>query len=306
MEANTFATTVYVQAPAGTAFAYLRRLQNLDEWTLGSRMRTRIDDDTYMGTASGYQAMLCYHVNGLEHPRLGAIEWQCGYRYQEYFKQYPVFVFPSRYADPTGDEDGCYVHWVSVVDPARRTEMIMQGIAAVHHYESRGLKAAIERGEGVTEPAAGKMALLSDTMWVDAPIEIAHELLSDRGTLAQWAPHFHPVDAAAGSFVDEYGREVQIDSSGCRLGEYGLIEQDYLYRGGGRVQRCPIVLVPSARAFGADAPGFLLHRIAFARGDGSQMFGRTSTADLAAESMAIKRILEARAGNTASFARGMS
>src|SRR6185295_14035021 len=70
MEANTFATTVYAQVPPGDAFAYLRRLSNLDEWTLGSRMVTRIDDDTFMGTASGYQAALCYHVRTLEHPRL--------------------------------------------------------------------------------------------------------------------------------------------------------------------------------------------------------------------------------------------
>src|SRR5216110_50409 len=112
MEANTFATTIYAQTPPARAFDYLRRLQNLDAWTLGSRMRTRIDDDTFMGTASGYQAMLCYHVRTLEHPRLGAIEWQCGYRYREYFKQYPVFVFPSRYADERGDEDGSYIHWV--------------------------------------------------------------------------------------------------------------------------------------------------------------------------------------------------
>src|SRR6185503_15003370 len=132
MEANTFATTIYARTPASRAFEYLRRLQNLDEWTLGSRMLTRIDDDTFMGTASGYQATLCYHVRTLEHPRLGAIEWQCGYRYREYFKQYPVFVFPSRYVDPNGNEDGSYVHWISVVDPARRTEMSMQGIAAVH------------------------------------------------------------------------------------------------------------------------------------------------------------------------------
>src|SRR5205085_10173225 len=104
MEANTFATTLYAQTRASEAFAYLRRLQNLDEWTLGSRMLTRIDDDTYMGTASGYQSALCYHVRTLEHPRLGAIEWQCGYRYREYFKQYPVFVFPSRYVDPRGEE----------------------------------------------------------------------------------------------------------------------------------------------------------------------------------------------------------
>ena len=93
MENNTFTTTVYAQTPAARAFEYLRRLQNLDEWTLGSRMLTRIDDDTFMGTASGYQTMLCYHVRTLEHPRFAAIEWQCGYRYREYFKQYPCSCF---------------------------------------------------------------------------------------------------------------------------------------------------------------------------------------------------------------------
>jgi cytochrome P450 len=85
-----------------------------------------------------------------------------------------------------------------------------------------------------------------------------------------------------------------------------LIEQDFAYPELGTVQRCPIVLVPSSRAFGPDAPGFLLHRIAFVRGDGSQTHGRTSAYELCAESMAIKRTLEARAGNTTSFALGMS
>jgi len=306
METNTFATTIYAQTPAQRAFEYLRRLQNLDEWTLGSRMLVRIDDDTWMGTASGYQTTLCYHVRTLEHPRIGAIEWQCGYRYREYFKQYPVLVFPSRYADPHGEEDGSYVHWVSVIDPARRTDMIMQGIGAVHHYEARGLKAALERGAKLAAPAAGRMALISDTMWVHAPIAMARELLADREGLAKWAPLFRPDDAAAGSFHDEYGRRVRAEFAACDLGDYVLVEQDYAYPDLGEVQRCPIVLIPSARAFGAEAPGFLLHRIAFVRGDGSQTHGRTTASDLCAESMAIKRALEARAGNHASFARGMS
>ena len=285
-------------------------------------MVTRIDDDTSMGTASGYHSMLCYHVRTLEHPcpegggdrssppgrraRFGAIEWQCGYRYREYFKQYPVFVFPSQYANPHGDEDGSYIHWISVIDPARRTEMIMQGIAAVHHYEGRGLKAALERREGIAQPAKGRLHVLSDTMWVDAPIDMARELLADRQALNSWAPMFRPVDAAAGSFVDEYARRVQVEFTACELGDYVLVEQDYTYPDLGAVQRCPIVLVPSARAFGPEAPGFLLHRIAFVDGDGSQAFGRTTTHELTAEGMAIKRMLEARAGNVASFARGMS
>jgi cytochrome P450 len=306
MENNTFTTTVYAQTPAARAFAYLRRLQNLDEWTLGSRMLTRIDDDTFMGTASGYQTMLCYHVRTLESPRLSAIEWQCGYRYREYFKQYPVFVFPSQYVDPHGGEDGSYIHWVSVIDPARRTEMIMQGISAVHHYEARGLKAALERGEGLARPATGRSSVLCDTMWVDAPIAMARELLADRATLPRWAPLFRAVDAAAGSFLDEYGRRVQAEFAACDLGDYTLVEQDYVYPELGEVQRCPIFLVPCARAFGPEAPGFLLHRVAFVRTDGSQVHGRTTAAELTAESMAIKRTLEARAGNLTSFARGMS
>jgi pulcherriminic acid synthase len=306
MEHNTFTTTVYAHIPAARAFEYLRRLQNLDEWTLGSRMTTRIDDDTFMGTASGYQTMLCYHVRTLEHPRFAAIEWQCGYRYRDYFKQYPVFVFPSRYADPNGREDGSYLHWISVIDPARRTEMIMQGIAAVHHYEGRGLKAAMERREGIAQPASGQWNVLADTMWVDAPIDMARELLADRAALGEWAPLFRPVSAAAGSFTDEYARPVQVEFTACELGDYFLIEQDFHYPTLNAVQRCPIVLIPSARAFGPDAPGFLLHRIAFVRNDGAQSHGRTAASELTAESMAIKRRLEARAGHVASFARGMS
>src|SRR5437867_2588435 len=209
METNTFTTTVYAEVPMTRAFAYLRRLQNLDEWTLGSRMRTRIDDDTYMGTASGYQTMLCYHVRTLEHPRLAAIE-------------------------------------------------------------------------------------------------MARELLAHRETLAQWAPLFRAANAATGAFHDEYGRRVQVEFTACELGDYVLVEQDYAYPDLGALQRCPIVLIPCARAFGPEAPGFLLHRVAFVRKDGSQTHGRTAPSELSAESMAIKRILEARAGNLSSFARGMS
>ena len=168
--------------------------------------------------------------------------------------QYPVFVFPSQYADPRGNADGSYIHWISVIDPARRTEMIMQGIAAVHHYEGRGLKAALERREGLAQPAIGRVSVLSDTMWVDAPIEMAREMLSDRTPLSEWAPLFRTVDAAAGSWVDEYARRVQVEFTPCELGDYSLIEQDFHYPDLNAVQRCPIVLVPSARAFGPDAP----------------------------------------------------
>src|SRR4029077_16200991 len=104
---------------------------------------------------------------------------------------------------------------------------------------------------------------------------------------------FRADNAAAGSFSDEYARRVQVEFAACDLGDYVLVEQDYVYPDLGEVQRCPIILVPCARAFGPEAQGFLLHRVAFVRNDGSQTYGRTTTSDLSAESMAIKRTLEA-------------
>ena len=310
MENNTFATTLYAHTSADAAFAYLRHLPHLDEWTLGSRMLTRIDDDTYMGTASGYQTVLCYHVRPLEHPSFRAIEWQCGYRFREYFKQYPVFVFPSRYVDPQGDEDGSYIHWVSVIDPARRTPMIMQGIAAVHTYEGRGLKAALERRAGLPAPAEGRWRIETDTVYVDAPIELAINELTDTERLPLWAPMFRPdprePDGDGSAFVDEYDRRVRVSFKAHRLDDYVLVEQDYAYIDQGVVHRHPVVLIPSSRAFSSAAPGFLLHRIGFWDRQASRSCGRLGIQELTAENMALKRRIEAAAGNFAAFARGMS
>lgn len=308
MESNTFATTVYARTSAARAFSYLRHLPNLDEWTLGSRMVTRIDDDTFMGSASGYQTMLCYHVRALAHPTFLAIEWQCGYRYREYFKQYPVFVFPSRYVDPAVDEDGSYIHWISVIDPARRTPMIMQGIAAVHLYEGRGLKAALERREHLGAPAVGRYRVETDTIYVDAPIELAVAELTDPARLPLWAPLFRraPTAGDGRDFLDEYDRQVRVTFTAHRLDDYVLIEQDYDYPDLGVVLRHPIVLVPSARAFSPTARGFLLHRIGFRDRREDPACGRLQPQELAAENMALKRRLEAEAGNFATFANGMS
>ena len=55
MEKNTFATSAFIATSPETAFDYLSELQNLDEWTLFSRMIEQIDSDTWLGTASGYQ-----------------------------------------------------------------------------------------------------------------------------------------------------------------------------------------------------------------------------------------------------------
>jgi pulcherriminic acid synthase len=308
MEANTYATTVYAETAAAEAFAYLRHLPNLDEWTLGSRMQTRIDDDTYMGTASGYQTMLCYHVRPLVHPTFLAIEWQCGYRYREYFKQYPVFVFPARYIDPDSAENGSYIHWVSVIDPARRTPMIMQGIEAVHRYEGRGLKAALERRAQLQAPAAGRWRVETDTMYVDAPLESAVAELTDPARLPQWAPLFRPDGRSRDGrdFLDEYDRRVRVTFTAHRLDDYVLVEQDYDYVDEGVRRRHPVVLIPSARAFSEGAAGFLLHRMGFWDTRTETRCGRLTRDELTAENMACKRRLEAQAGNFAAFARGMS
>ena len=106
MEKNTFATSAYIAAPLETAHRYLGDLENLDEWTLGSRMVEQIDEDTWIGTASGYQRSLYYHVRRLDHPTFPGIEWQCGYKDKEYFKAYPVLLFPPAYVDPDSEEIG--------------------------------------------------------------------------------------------------------------------------------------------------------------------------------------------------------
>ena len=68
MESNTFATSTFIAVPEADAFAYIRDLRNLDEWTLYSRMLEQVDENTWRGTASGYQHDLYYHVRLIETP----------------------------------------------------------------------------------------------------------------------------------------------------------------------------------------------------------------------------------------------
>ena len=75
MESNTFATSQYIATSQDAAFEYLRDLRNLDEWTLYSRMIEQVDENTWRGTASGYQHDLFYHVRPIETPLFnGALE----------------------------------------------------------------------------------------------------------------------------------------------------------------------------------------------------------------------------------------
>ncbi len=179
MESNTFATSTYIATPPPAAFDYLRELRNLDEWTLYSRMIEQMDENTWRGTASGYQHDLYYHVRPIETPNFRGVEWHCGYEYGKYFQCYPTLLFPTDYLG--SDESGVYFHSLSFVGPERRTPMIMQGIHLVHTAEIRSLKGALERKAGLTEAAQGRFEIKTSSIFVDAPTT------SRRGTSATFA-----------------------------------------------------------------------------------------------------------------------
>ena len=310
MEANTFATSAFIATPVQTAFNYLCLLPNLDEWTLGSRMKEQVDPDTWIGTASGYQHRLYYHVRQLVNSRFFGIEWQCGYEYKKYFKSYPVLLFPPDYVESGSTESGVYFHWVSVIDPVQRTSMIMQGIQTVHNSEARSLKAALERRAGLSAAAQGRYRIETDTIYINAPIAMAAEFLGDLRSMEQWSHLLKPAGATEreqGSFVDEYGQAVEVTLRTSSLEQYYLVEQDYVHPEHQSMQRSPTFLIPLSYAFGdPDAHGLLLHRITFWENGVTPRHGKLSIDDFGAENMNIKRLLEAKAGNHATFALGKS
>jgi hypothetical protein len=310
MESNTFATSAFIAVPSQTAFEYLCLLQNLDEWTLGSRMKEQVDPDTWIGTASGYQHRLYYHVRRLENSRFYGIEWQCGYEYKKYFKSYPVLLFPPSYVEPGSTEPGVYFHWVSVIDPVQRTPMIMQGIQTVHNSEARSLKAALERRAGYKEAVQGQYRIETDTIYINAPIELVAEFLGDLRTMERWSHLLKPsgvVQPELGTFSDEYGQIVNVSLRTTRLEEYYLVEQDYFHPEHNAMQRSPTFLIPLSYAFGdATVPGVLLHRITFWKNGATPKHGKLTIDDFGAENMNIKRLCEAQAGNLSTFALGQS
>ena len=86
-----------------------------------------------------------------------------------------------------------------------------------------------------------------------------------------------------------------------------LVEQDYVHPRFGTLQRSPTLIIPLAHAFGdPSVPGALLHRITFWNDAAPARHGKLGIEDFGAENMNIKRQLEAKAGNLASFARGRS
>src|SRR5262245_23582712 len=184
MEQNTYATSLYIAAPIGRVAGYLLNGYSLNEYTLFSRMREQIDDSTWLGTASGYQAGLYYHVRHKVLDQIQIVEWHCGREYGHYYHVYPMLLFTPEYFG--SQEAGTYYHWISFVDPARATPMISEGLPTVHRAESHSLKAQLERRAGRRRAAAGQLELRSHTIYVDAPLPLAADYLADPGNATTW------------------------------------------------------------------------------------------------------------------------
>ena len=308
MENNTFATSTYIETSPAAAYEYLRDLRNLDEWTLYSRMIEQMDENTWRGTASGYQHDLFYHVRPIETGTFNGVEWHCGYEYGKYFQCYPALSFPAKYLG--SDEPGVYFHWLSFVGPERRTPMIMQGIHLVHTAEIRSLKGALERRAGLSAAAQGTHEIKTTSIFVDAPYDLSAEYLGDVRNLGEWGFSVKSDGDASrdeGRFSDEYGQTMQVRARRHDLGNYTIIEFEHDYGSLNLVQRNLMVIVPCSYAFGNPAAkGIVQHRIAFFEKNVLPRHGKLQIEDYGAESMSLKRVLENKAGNLQSFGRGGS
>lgn len=300
LEDNTYATSIYIDAPISEVAAFVKDGPSLGEWTLGSRMQDQVDETTWLGTASGYQKALYYHAR---HRRLGGfevVEWHCGFEPDVFHHVYPMFVFPAAYFGST--EAGTYFHWISFVDPARRTPAIAQGLPTVHRAEARSLKASLERRRGHRHAVDGALDVRSHTVYVDAPYHVARPYLADPANIAEWS---YMVRLAENQLVDEYERPLTIELLPHDVQGYAVIEHATRYDD--VVIQAPLAIVPAAYAFAEPrAPGILLHRITGWPVDQRRRVGKQTSDDYNAEILNTKRILEARVGNLGAYARGNS
>ena len=180
----------------------------------------------------------------------------------------------------------------------------------MHNSEARSLKAALERQAGLTEAAQGLYRIEADTIYINAPIDMIAEFLGDLRTMEQWSHLLKPagnIQPENGTFLDEYGQTVEVTLRTSRLEEYYLVEQDYFHPQHNSMQRSPTFLIPLSYAFGdPGVSGVLLHRITFWKNGVVPRHGKLTIDDFGAENMNIKRLLEAKAGNLATFALGRS
>lgn len=303
MEANTYATSIFIGAPRAQVQSYLSDGASLSEYTLFSRMQERVDDATWLGTASGYQAGLYYHVKRRDVGAIQIVEWHCGAQYGAYFHVYPMLLLEPSYFE-NARELGTYYHWVSFVDPARRTQMIKEGLPTVHRSEARSLKAQLERRNSHAQPVAAELELRSHSIYINAPLSVVAATLSDQDRAFDWGYLMRRTETSA---VDEYDQPIRITLRLHDLGEYQLIEHDTTYLSSGHVVRTPIMLIPAAYAFAQpNATGVIMHRISAWPLDGRKRYGKQSPDDYDTEAINAKRIIEAQAGNLTSYALGCS
>ncbi len=301
MEKNTYTTSIYIDAPLANVRAYLTDGMSLNEYTLFSRMHEKVDATTWLGTASGYQSGLYYHVRYRDLGGIQIVEWHCGLEHGKYYHVYPMLLLDPKYFG--SDERGTYYHWISFVDPERATAMISQGLPTVHRSEARSLKGHLERREGHRHQVHGKVVLRPHTIYVDAPLDHAAAYLADPSKLTEWG---YMLRHEGGRLVDEYDNECEIRVTSHDLGEYRVIEHDTHYRSG-EVVRTPFVMIPASYAFAQPgATGFVLHRVSAWPVEGERSVGKTSPDDYDTEAINAKRVIEGIAGNLDAYGRGCS
>jgi hypothetical protein len=170
-------------------------------------------------------------------------------------------------------------------------------------------KAELERAAGLRSPAAGRYRLKTSSIYVDAPFDLLTGCLADLTNMNEWGHLMRSqevVSPTQSRFLDEYGHPLEIRAKTYTFLDSCLIEYDTAYQDPNLRNRTLALIVPCAYAFGEpSAYGCILHRLTFVPlgAAPSELYPRD---DLAAENLNIKRIAEARAGNIASLARGLS
>lgn len=302
MERNTYIVSTYIDVATPDVVAYLRTGEALTEYTLRSRMQKRIDDHTWLGTASGYQSGLYYQSRVQQAGDVEIVEWHCGAELGTFHHVYPMVMFPASYFGSS--EAGTYYHWVSCVDPDRATPMINEGILAVHTAEARSLKGQLEKRAGHKRAVEGQLELAGTAIYIAAPADHVVEYLGSAGAATDWG---YLLRREGDQIVDEYDNAVTVRTRVHPLAGYWLIDHDVTYAEG--TVRSPILVIPAAFAFAQpEAKGCIMVRVStWPTGTGTpRTFGKRGVADYMAEAINAKRILEAKAGNLDSFAKGGS
>lgn len=202
MERNTYAGSMFVDTDPKLAFDYLAHLPNLGEWTLNSVMHTQIDADTWRGSATGFHDGLVYHVRTRTAGPARVVEWHCGPEVDNLPQVYPVLILdgayphaldagaPSTAAPADNSGSGSWVHWIAISDPTRVTASFMEPIAHIHDTELWCAKARLERAAGRTAPGRSNLQMSSETIYVNAPYDLACAYLADPTSVAEWSPRF--------------------------------------------------------------------------------------------------------------------